>query len=118
MTNTYRGEVALEIAGKSYDVALTIETLALGAGALGVETLEEFEARVRSLRIADMRPLLEAFLKGNGHEVAPADIARLHFSAYAPFIARVYSARPGIEPQGTAKAEAATSEADPPKAAA
>ena len=113
MANKFRGEVEIDIAGKTYAVAMTLEALALAADALGIETLEEFEARMRALRIGDMRPMLAALLKGNGHDVPEADLATLHYSAYPSFLARVYGARPG-----NAEAVEAADETDPPKRAA
>jgi len=95
MANKHRGEIDIEIAGTTYAVAMTLEALAAAAEVLGAETLTDLEAGLQSMRIKDMRPLMLAILRANGHKVADADIAGTHFSIYVRAIAALYGARPG-----------------------
>jgi hypothetical protein len=103
-TNKHRGEVAITIAGTAYPVAMTLDALARAAEALGVETLAEFEARMMALRIADMRPMLEALLVSNGHDVPAEALGRASFKTYTGAIVQLWNARPDGDEAGEAKA--------------
>lgn len=112
MANRFRGEVDLIVGGRPYKVAMTLEALAKCADALGVETLEAFESRVMSLRIADMKPIVATLLEANGHQVAEADIGGMSFKDYTRGIVALWNARPDAE-----EAAAAGDKAHPQKRA-
>ena len=114
MANSFRGEVRIEIAGKGYDVAMTLDALGRIATALGAETLEQVEERLQAFRIADFRPVLEGLLTGNGHDVPADDLGSVHYATFLAFLREVYTKRPGA-PQTDAKPEG---KASPPKRAA
>lgn len=114
MANKFRGEVDVEIGGRTYAVAMTLDALARGASALGVETLEEFEQKLKSLPIGATHGLIKALLAGNGHVVDDADIARAHFMQLQLFLVQLYNARPG-QPEDRVGGEA---DSHPPMAPA
>ena len=115
MANSFRGEVDLVIAGTSYPVALTLETLAKLAGALDVDTIADLEQRLVALRIADMMPILVTLLQANGHKVDQATIGAVDYRTYVRAIVDLCRARP---PAGDDDETEAKAGASPPKRAA
>ena len=104
MANKHRGEVDIEIADKTYAVAMTLGAMAEIASALGIETMEEMQARVPEMRMPDLVPVLRAVLKGNGHDVPDADLMAINWRTYVEFILALWNARPGsAEPDKAAK---------------
>lgn len=102
MANKHRGEVDITIAGKTYTVAMTLESLSLIADAIGVESLGEIEARMTQFKISDMKPMLAAMLAGNGHQVPEVALARLTFREYMAFMAAIWNAKPANEEDAAA----------------
>lgn len=104
MANTYRGEVDVILAGKTYAVALTLSAIARIAGEWKVETLDQFEGRLRELRIADMAPFTRALLDANGHTVPGRDIETIGARQYTATVTALWNARPMLddEPAGEA----------------
>jgi hypothetical protein len=115
VANTFRGEVEVDVAGKPYTVALTLEALALLAERLGVDTLGEVEQRLFALKIADMIPIMSALLEANGHKVPREDLARMGHKAYTRGVIAIYNARP--VPDEAAAGEAQEAGASPRKRA-
>lgn len=108
MANKHRGEVDITIAGKRYTVAMTLDALAMSAAALNVDTLAEFEDRMKALRIPDMKPLLSALVAANGHQVPEADIGAMGYKTYMAAIIAIWNARPDADEKGEADGPAAS----------
>lgn len=82
MANTFRGMSSITIAGKSYEVALTLGAMAELASALGVETMGEVRERIVKSRPVDFVPIVRALFKGNGIEISDEEIMRSPASLY------------------------------------
>lgn len=81
MVNRHRGEVELKVDGKSFTLCLTLGALAHLEAAYGGEdilTLAERFSRGH-LTSADALNLLEAGLKGGGHECVDLDLENMSF---------------------------------------
>lgn len=77
MANRTRGEVEITIEGRPYTLCLTLGALAEIEDALGVESSDKLGDRLKGIRMRDMIAILGALLRGGGHEVNDADVARL-----------------------------------------
>ncbi len=75
--NQARGEVALVIEGVAHVLCVTIGALAEIESALGLSSLAELGDRLRHPSVADVLAILGALLRGGGHEIADAALARL-----------------------------------------
>lgn len=109
MANRHRGEVEITIAGRKHAVAMTLDFLGRVADALGAETMRDVEARIPQFRPADMRPVLDALLRGNGIEASPEALGQVTLQEYAAVMTGLWNVRP---------AEDDELREDPPKAAA
>jgi len=81
MVNRHRGEVELKAGGKSYTLCLTLGALAHLEAAYGGEDILTLADRFSQghLTSRDALNLLEAGLKGGGHESAALDLENLSF---------------------------------------
>ncbi len=79
MVNRRRGEVPLTLAGKRYTLCLTLGALAELEAAIEADSLNGLAERFASGRLAarDCVALLGAALRGGGHDLDDAEIARL-----------------------------------------
>ncbi len=79
MPNARRGEVALQLGDRRYTLCLTLGALAELEEAFGVEDLMALAERFGAGRLSsrDLLALLAVALRGGGHEVSDADVARL-----------------------------------------
>jgi len=111
MANRRRGEVALHLGDSRYTLCLTLGALAELEDAFGVEDLMALAERFGTGRLSsrDLLRLLAVALRGGGHAMSDAEVARL------PLL-------DGIEPVASAVAEllvltfgAGTPPANPPQ---
>lgn len=79
MVNKRRGEVALQLGGKSYILCLTLGALAELEEAFGVEDLMALAERFGTGRLSsrDLLRLLAVALRGGGHTMSDAEVASL-----------------------------------------
>lgn len=77
MANAQRGEVEIAIEGRPYTLCLTLGALAEIEDALGVESSDKLGDRLKGIRMRDMIAILGALLRGGGHELSDADVARM-----------------------------------------
>lgn len=79
MPNRRRGEVALQLDGTRYTLCLTLGALAELEEAFGVQDLTALGERFGTGRLSsrDLLTLLAIALRGGGHEVSDAEVARL-----------------------------------------
>lgn len=82
MANHARGEADLTIAGKTYAVRMSMGALARMSAALDVKGMAELNDRLLEFRLADMPVIIDAVLRGNGYEVAMADIEAMDWQDY------------------------------------
>lgn len=103
MANSARGEGEIRLGDKSYRVTMSMGTLAELSSALGVETLEDLQARLIKFSLPDMPKIVAAVLKGNGHDVPMEDINRMHvddfFEQVLPAFFKVDN-KEGAKPNG------------------
>ncbi len=106
MANKHRGEVEVEIDGKVYPIAMSLDALARVSDALGVDALDSLERRLASLKITDFVPVFKALIEGNGHAIDEDVLRRQHWQRYVGIIKGVWAASPGAddEPGKAAKA--------------
>ncbi len=102
MANKYRGEVDIEIGGKSYTVAMTIDAFARVAEAVKAVTLADVGQSMLSYMPAQMLPILAAILAGNDIEVDAAALRRVHWQDYRDLMAGLLKVRPAGEDDATA----------------
>lgn len=81
MVNRHRGEVSLHAGGETYTLCLTLGALAELEAAYGGEDILALAERFSSGRLssADALNLLEAALKGGGHDSADLSLETLAF---------------------------------------
>ena len=103
MANLHRGEITAELDGKTWTLCLTLGALAeLEATYDGADLLELAE-RFAKGRIAasDAIRIIGAGLRGAGHEVSDADVARMHSAdgavGHIRIVARLLKATFGAE---------------------
>ncbi len=77
MANKARGEVAITIEDRPYTLCLTLGALAEIEEALGVESSDQLGARLKGVRMRDMIAILGALLRGGGHDMSDAEVARM-----------------------------------------
>lgn len=94
MINRARGEVAIEIAGERYRLCLTLGALAEIESGLGAENFADLERRLGAPRVADLIVILEALLRGGGHDTGALALERqaLDLTAVARAIAEAFAA--------------------------
>lgn len=97
MPNRRRGEVALQLGAARYTLCLTLGALAELEDAFGVQDLMALAERFGTGRLSsrDLLTILAAGLRGGGHDMTDAEIARLPLSE-------------GIEPVAAAIADLLT----------
>ena len=77
MANRARGEYAIEIEDRPYTLCLTLGALAEIEDKLGIETADQMGERLARVGFRDMLVILGALLRGGGHEIDDAELARL-----------------------------------------
>lgn len=82
MANRRRGEVALQLGDRRYALCLTLGALAELEDAFGVEDLAALAERFGTGRLSsrDLLRLLAVALRGGGHEMSDAEVAKLPLS--------------------------------------
>jgi len=115
MPNRRRGEVALQLGSERYTLCLTLGALAELEDAFGVQDLMALAERFGTGRLSsrDLLAILGVALRGGGHELTDAEIARLPLnegiepvaSAIADLLTTTFGAQASPEnppqPQGT-----------------
>jgi hypothetical protein len=104
MANHRRGEVALDLAGRTYTLCLTLGALAELEAAFGVPDLASLGERFAAGRLSgrDLVALLGVALRGGGHPLSDAEVAALPLDGIEPLteaLARVVALAFG-EPPG------------------
>ncbi|MGU3536713.1 gene transfer agent family protein [Methylobacterium sp. A54F] len=111
MPNLRRGEVPLDLGGRRYTLCLTLGALAELEAACGADDLSGLGARFAGGRLAsrDLIALLGAALRGGGHDLDDAAVARLPLAgglaAVALALERALVAAFGPAEAGRAEAE-------------
>jgi hypothetical protein len=102
MPNAIRGEVALEVDGKTYRLLLTLGALAEIEDGLGLADLAEVGPRLKHARAADLAIVAAALLRGGGHDLSPADVLALpcDLGALVAAVAQAFE-RAGITGEGS-----------------
>src|SRR5690242_6866912 len=79
MANRRRGEIALQLGGRTYTLCLTLGALAEFEEAFGAPSLTALAERfaAASLSSRDLLKLLAVALRGGGHDVSDAEVAAL-----------------------------------------
>lgn len=101
MANHARGEADLVIAGKTYAVAMSLGSLARMSAALDVKGMQELNDRILEFRLADMPLVIDAVLKGNGHEVPMAEIEAMDWHAYFNSVIPAFFRTEGDKAEGS-----------------
>jgi hypothetical protein len=96
MVNSVRGEVPLEIDGKTYKLCLTLGALAEIEDSLKLESIKDLDARLTEKpRVNDFVAILLALLHGGGHDdVTKADLMKwpMNLGVLMPKIMACFSA--------------------------
>jgi hypothetical protein len=74
--NRARGEVPLTIEGEPFRLCLTLGALAEMEQGLGASDLKDLESKLARPRVADLIIILGALLRGGGHDIDDASLAR------------------------------------------
>jgi Phage tail tube protein, GTA-gp10 len=79
LPNAIRGEIAARLGGRDYTLCLTLGALAELESALGAADLMGLAARFEAGRLSAREAIavIGAGLRGAGHEIADAELARL-----------------------------------------
>lgn len=77
MPNTIRGDSELVAGNRHYTMRLTLGALAEIEHALGVDSLGDIAARLKTLATSDIAAVASALLRGGGHDVSAADMLAL-----------------------------------------
>jgi Phage tail tube protein, GTA-gp10 len=79
MANRHRGEITADLGGKTWTLVLTLGALAELENAYGGEDLLSLAQRFEQgrIRATDAIKVIGAGLRGAGHDLADADVARL-----------------------------------------
>jgi len=104
MVNAARGEVALELGGQSYCLCLTMGALAEIETALGAESLNDLDDRLRNLRAESLVRIIHALLKGGGESLSLDDVRALplNIAEATTAIGQAFRAT-GVSNSGTSK---------------
>jgi hypothetical protein len=94
MANRHRGEIDAELGGRSYTLCLTLGALAELEAAFGAADLAALAARFETGRFSarDAVAIIGAGLRGAGHDIADAEVARLPAAGGAPGYVRILGA--------------------------
>ena len=90
--NAARGEVALEIEGKTHVLCLTLGALAELEAAFGCASLSELQARLVRLSAQELSTVLEILLRAAG---SSADVMKVAPGAAARAVAEAFNAALG-----------------------
>lgn len=101
MINRARGEVDVDIGGKAHRLMFTLDAFARVSAVLGVEAMEALEQRLREFRPADMLPVMQAICAGNGLDVSPDELRRMHPVDYVTALTTMWS-RPSVDEEAPA----------------
>lgn len=77
MVNAARGEVALELGGRAYCLCLTLGALAEIETALGATSLNDLEAKLKSLSAKQLMEIVHALMKGGGESLSLEELRLL-----------------------------------------
>jgi hypothetical protein len=112
MPNTHRGEIEARLDGKPYALCLTLGALAELEHAFGHEDMLALAERFQSGRLSarDAQHIIGAGLRGAGHDIENAAVARLQAdggaAGFVDIVARLLTATFGVRPCAPAKAGA------------
>jgi hypothetical protein len=110
MPNPHRGEIEARLDGRSYTLCLTLGALAELEHAFGHEDMLALAERFQSGRLAarDAARIIGAGLRGAGHDIADAAVARMQAeggaAGFVDIVARLLSATFGVRPSAPAQA--------------
>jgi hypothetical protein len=76
--NRARGEVLLEIDGRSHRLCVTLGALAELEAAFDVASIAELGERMAQLTASDLITVLAALISGGGEAMSTAELARAH----------------------------------------
>lgn len=78
MTNTNtQGASSLIANGEKFVMRLTLGALSEIESGLGIKSLADLGAKLKSFSASDLAVLAAALLRGGGHDITPADVMRL-----------------------------------------
>jgi len=98
MVNKLRGEIAVELDGKTWTLCLTLGALAHLENDLDVKNLSELSARFSSgkLSASDILKIIKAGLMGGGYSLSEEEVAEMRveggISSYVEIAARLLQA--------------------------
>lgn len=94
MANRYRGEIDAVLSGETYTLCLTLGALAELEDAFGAEDVQGLVDRFGTgrLKARDLVRIIGAGLRGGGHEMSDADVARMTVEGGAAGFARIAAA--------------------------
>lgn len=107
MVNRARGEVPFVIEGETYRLCLTLGALAEIEAGLGAEDLGALETALARPRLAHLMILLQALLRGGGHEIDERTLKswQIDVAALGRAIGAAFAAAGLGAPQETAPGE-------------
>jgi hypothetical protein len=112
MANPHRGEIEASLDGRPYTLCLTLGALAELEHAFGHEDMLALAERFQSGRLSarDAARIIGAGLRGAGHDIADAEVARMQAeggaAGFVDIVARLLSATFGVRPGAPAQAGA------------
>ncbi len=77
MVNAARGEVALDLGGRSYCLCLTLGALAEIETVVGAKSLSDLEARLQTLSASQLTGIVHALMKGGGEALSLEELRAL-----------------------------------------
>jgi len=107
MPNPHRGEIEARLDGKPYTLCLTLGALAELEHAFGHEDMLALAQRFQSGRLSarDAQRIIGAGLRGAGHDIDDATVARMQAEAgaagFVDIVARLLTATFGVRPCGS-----------------
>jgi hypothetical protein len=107
MPNPHRGEIEANLDGQPYTLCLTLGALAELEHAFGHEDMLALAERFQSGRLSagDATRIIGAGLRGAGHDLSDAAVARMQAqggaAGFVDIVARLLSATFGVRPCGS-----------------
>jgi hypothetical protein len=107
MPNPHRGEIEAHLDGRPYTLCLTLGALAELEHAFGDEDMLALAERFQSGRLSarDAARIIGAGLRGAGHDIPDAALARMQAdggaAGFVDIVARLLSATFGVRPCGS-----------------
>ncbi len=104
MANAHRGEIEGRLDGRSYRLCLTLGALAELESAFGDEDMLALAMRFEKgrIRASDAQRIIAAGLRGGGHDIADAEVARMQSdngaAGFIDIVARLLTATFGGSP--------------------